>query len=1536
MRCFAFATDFFMDEAQPCQQVKTFLRFKNNVECREELDDNDTDNSNENGNNYLVERFRKLEGPYYKKTTSNFRLILTSRDLTINSQTFRCYVALRCLKRGCSDYKNFISTNFREQDRKIITKIDDVDWGKYEEEIRAKLIQQPVIQPLPDLSSEEYAFLQRDKGLTQEIFEDPVFESKQWVDRKIARPSELAKKLYEIILLREKQLCLEMVPVGNANLNILYYHHVVGGQDSWYLLDFGEKEDIDREYWEKLIDPIRTDPEELTKVLQKQCRRGYPATLLEDDDSWREMEQNENSNFILSGEEIDVITKKLDFPLFISGRAGSGKSTVLQYLFAEFMLKYLENPGIKEPVYISYSNSLIENAQKLSKTLFETSHVYIDALNELQETLGTSFKKDIEPKYKDGHFFFVFQDLVKDCIAKTNPDVLQKRFNDSNYISYTKFRHLWMEKFGKDGKVIKKHNPGTSWHVIRSYIKGWDSEAYLEDYSRIGERDRTVTDETFKFIFDNVWTWYKQIQDENGYWDDQDLVRYCLSPDDDSCLTYVQERFSAIFCDEAQDFTRVESEFIIQLSSFAHRNYDKNNEQYLDHLPFVFAGDEFQTLNPTGFSWSSLRSGFRDCLLKALRRSPNDRYSIPEPQKLTMNYRSTEPIVRLGNRLQLLRQTRCVSNDKSDKEIPQNSYFSEKGAPVYCLPPDKQDVWDCLRQLNCVLIIPAADGQSPKDFIEQSPVKGLIDFYEDGSPQNITICNPVQAKGLEYDCVAIYGFDDTETNSDLKIDELKRWFAKPQDSQNSKNDIEVKYQLSNAYVAVTRAKKQLFIISNFDKSSFWAFAFATPSDDLKRKVDDVQQAMLERAKKISNLWHKDSLGYIVEGSLDTIVTEGEVVDRKEIAQKIEERGKNMADSSLIRQAACRYREGNMEKEALHCDALAYYYDSSFMQAGDAFVIVLKKERDYRKRKVFEDFAVTSYWSAYADGDDNALIKILDQLNDSNRTEVLFAKCAQQKTIGAKRFDEVTKGLKHLLEDLKNPDLVKLVLQHRKAWERCINKIFSLINDISKSDFDFICEAVQFLKKNGMELDEKTLCKLAIQCKNYQWVVDLYNQSDDPSFQEEYHLAQAHLLSYPQNLEHWVQSGCKEYREEIVKLWKRNPDRQLEDKYECIVGKALLSLEETDDKKDERIKDAQKFLHSMLANAKSADESLGILLRFKDVLNCEAIKALIHVQWNKLEKYPNLNSQTSPDPQINELFKVIRKLAEIPSREMNKKMERAFNAKHPIYVKDFMEEEFKDFLRSPWNMLLFTEMGVRMEQRGFFIDSVRYYDWVLCQAPSSTYRTEFTKRRIICRKLQGEREDSDEYRNEALDKCRELGIDIQSIPVQPPHFSHWKEYYKEIISFSRLNTPSFSHMPAAPHLQTSLHMPTPASAPVRTPAPAPAAAPEPAPAPVTAPAPEATKRQTQKVAFTIMGYDIVILPSKFELVIKYSSDSEELSIKFSGGKATSETDFTLKEERMCKTADGSKTPFKIQLSEKNVVISLLENDAETGVQFTINK
>ena len=106
-----------------------------------------------------------------------------------------------------------------------------------------------------------------------------------------------------------------------------------------------------------------------------------------------------------------------------------------------------------------------------------------------------------------------------------------------------------------------------------------------------------------------------------------------------------------VFCDESQDFTNLELELIERLSLFSERQIEPHQ---LRDVPYAFAGDPFQTLNPTGFDWGATQASFHDNIVRQLDPHGRGRLRF-NYQELSFNYRSSEHIVRLTNLVQLLR-----------------------------------------------------------------------------------------------------------------------------------------------------------------------------------------------------------------------------------------------------------------------------------------------------------------------------------------------------------------------------------------------------------------------------------------------------------------------------------------------------------------------------------------------------------------------------------------------------------------------------------------------------------------------------------------------------------------------------------------------------------------------------------------------------------------------------------------------------------------------------------------------------------------
>ena len=1543
MKCVVKATERYLGEAKKYNCADIYVRLKKKIERECDYQ----------GNN--LDAYGGFEnGTYFKKRHVNYRSIFIRRKLSIRNEEVYCYLALCVFKRGDSQYDTFMHAKTTAV-RETAVGLGKVDWESIRKEIENELTPDVKEKVLPELSREEGDFIENGNGITQEIFDTPVYESEQWIasvrngdfDDFMKVSAAIIEKTYELV--GDEQVGCYEIPYGDEDEKILCVRLLSSGdggsarsKDGLFLLGLGGDEEI-----RKAREAFSLNGEELPSYedLAAKCRRAYPFKMMEDDgDFWRAMEKDKDSNFILSDEEINIVAKPITFPLFLTGRAGSGKSTMLQYLFADYFLRYCKCGNILPPVYLSYNSNLIENAKRLSKSLFSKNHAYAAQLKELNK----NFKNDIEPEF--GNVFFVFHQLVRDCIRRKNPEVLSTRFSPEKHVSYSKFRDLWNRKFGRDPQA-DKYNSDLSWHVIRTYVKGWNSDDYYcpEDYEEIGRDNKSVTDEVFKLVYDKVWEgWYKKEQEENGFWDDQDLIRYCLSPDDESCETCVEERFSAIFCDESQDFTRVETEFILRLSLFSNRRI--YNENMLNRLPFVFAGDEFQTLNPTGFSWDSLRSYFTERLIRATDLPKS--VGAPEPVVLKKNYRSTAPIVKLSNRLQLLREARCGRRG-GIQSVPQIPYNPETNAmSVYCLSSKDAMVWKKLREMHVVLIVPYSDGQTPKDFIENSHIKGMIDFYDDGSPKNITVCNPLQAKGLEYPCVAVYGFDSIVPEP-LKLNELEKWLESPvRQNDDESDEIDLKYFLSNAYVSVTRAKTKLFILSDPDGSgswsdSFWSFAFSQDNDSFQKRVCKIEDMMLSKLKHPEN-WRKPNneplLGYIVRGDIGSITNEN-IVDSRELAKILEDRGKVLFDSVLMRQAAGRYRESGMTDDEYRCVAYAYEFEHEFFKAAELFI----KAKRY-------DEAVSDLWRAYSPKDMNGFLRSIANLaSDSMRLEAKIARCCISSHPNLNDFVRFVDDLLTIICREDDDPMKNLVLETKLTWNDVLLHMLGLISKASPAQQNALKVLVQKcaqLEAYGINLFSK-IPMIAFETELYDVAIDLWEKKamKDRERPKEYHQAKCKVLKYPEDIPHWQLSGISAWRENVVKEYHEDEGRH---PITDLVAHRILETALFSAGSAEEQEKAFLQLLEIATGINEARELLRQALGKGMSLARECYEGLFLLRWGSLDGWSGKGLIYQSDS-LNKLVKIIDKIKYVRSSGFMQLLKESFGDLKR-YVSDVMNDEFGEFNRVDWNPILLVEIGVVMEKRGFFVDAARFYEWAQRQTDDIEFKRELVIRWIACKERQVETTpNKDDMLNEIAQKRQEIDLPFDAEIPLLPKFDNWVRIYGKLqkinpekrkirnqsavrpkpnrtsesltdrsldrlaeISKSSFGLSAIGNHPL-PHVsENDFRLPKA----------------------LDGNGDNDIKFKVQDafaskiVTYDMGGYQFRYNAMLSELSISLSNDQEDLRVKIKKGVFPADGDFVLNGNRLVKSDSGEETPFLVDISEDLVrIVDTRNSDCKI---FPLNK
>lgn len=1331
MRRFVFSTPKFEDEINKHGAKNVFIRFRDKVE-------------NHNFEHQLRNELTTIKDGhrYVRDRHQNFRAVYEYQERNICGKEVGIYVGLRDFNHD-NDYAKFYKSQTDETTRNSLSGVTDVDWQSIEKNVTDRLLSSNNVSELKQLSEAERLFINDSESINHSIMPEWVYETGVWKQQMMTEKYQgvhidIVSKLRDFFL---EAVCNELSDdIHNIKLN--KGDNIVVRKDgtNFFLLDLGN-ENVKSKWINNSLEELRQN-----------SRRGYPCSILDDPDEWYKMELDENSNFILSDEERDIVMSQSVYPLFISGRAGSGKSTVLQYMFAELLLRYIKikknSASLLPPVYLSYSKTLVINARRLAKSLFEHNNVYQKVLKEE----GVTFEKDVEPLLES--CFCVFGDIVKDCIVKGNVEVAKKRFNPSGHVSFAEFATAWEKHFGRNhGSVSKVIGPSISWHIINTYIKGWDSCDVLtpEDYENLGRDDKSVGSEVYKEVYEKVYKqWYEEFCCEReGRWDDQDLVRYSLSPDDNSIETYVTERYSGVFCDEAQDFTRTQIDFILQLSSFFNRSLSGDSNDIFK-LPFVFAGDEFQTLNPTGFRWDVLRSYFMD----TLRRSCGvGQVSAPEPRQLSENYRSSAPIVKLGNRFQLLRECRfgMISN-------PQKEHFQGNDAPVYCLPADDENVWTQLKKKNAILIVPAPEGITKQDYIKTTPINGKISFDANGISKDMTILTPAQAKGLEYPCVAIYGFDEDKLHKKVSLFELINWFENKGQNKKEEPDEEnmaLKYLISNAYVAITRAKRNLYILDSFSTDSFWSFAFSFTDDKKKKDEERLQELMFQSLKENrKSYWKPNDLGYIGEGTAARdINAEMSVKDIENSLNDMETTAVNSADVELLMQVASRYRERGKMQDAARCTAEAYQIQERFHEAG----------KEYKNAKN-DDKAVHCYWKVVdEDGSVKAISSCLSCKSDNNK--VIVEAC---KTIvkGQCELQNISKILYYIVS---KPEEATMDTKDDERWLFIIRKMLAMIPDTLRSskevankfffNYDNLCEADDTFKWADDLLVKAG--NIAYNVGNNDKAMAYWEKSQSKPVA--YYKEKLKTANYPETIAILPYTKDAEWKIKVIDEYRKHSNVAINNGQFDVLVNAIMEKGTADDFKS--------IFAEMLLRTSSKAQAYDVLEKASKKrvsYNDKVLRGLIAAKYTDMRDWDAFSLRKIYDDDIRQAVKMLIDLKRIRTPKFDNELPTGSDRA----IRDFMSNNFSGYKNSLWLLPIIAEIGRKYESRHRFVDTLSFYEWALGQGFVGTNRDKIRLRWIYNKEQKGD---------DARDRRKQWGFPETGDLPMVEDLIPWDSVFKEALS-----------------------------------------------------------------------------------------------------------------------------------------------------------
>jgi tetratricopeptide (TPR) repeat protein len=937
--------------------------------------------------------------------------------------------------------------------------------------------------------------------------------------------------------------------------------------------------------------------------LARYSRRSYPDYLVYAPEIWYEVEQERHANLTLSGEEEELL-HNTRFPAFINGRAGSGKSTMLAYTFAYYCDLYLqtvqtsfesdisEEEPFFRPLFLTYSERLTDRAREIVRRILTSHSLYVENVNPGHERVDLSEIDDCFQPFQS----FLLQQL---------PPEVKERFVKRNYISFYRFKNLYAKAYPKS-----EYNAEICWHAIRTYIKGYQFSEEDRDFLSVEEYKteipaarKSIIAEDFERIYGSVWQWYKNLQQEHHYWDDQDLARAVLQTIIQTPNGARPDRYAAIFCDEAQDFTPIEFQVILRLSIWSkYRLFPP-----VDNLPFAFAGDPMQTLNPTGFNWESLGASFYERILTPL--DPENKLGLRDRdrnrlQELQQNYRSSRSLVRFCNIVHLWRR---VLFDLSYLR-PQVYWWRDREE----IPTQKGIIGQnltasSLRQVineNLIVILPCEEG-GEMDFLEQFPDIASIfpDIPRGERPPNVY--SALEMKGMEFPAAIVFGFGHYFAR-EFPGRSLGQFYG-------TSENLRPEYFLNKLYVAVSRSTEVVGIVDTEAGDRYlWESARQNTIEGWLGRISEAHRPR----------WREEIATEGLPESFDP--SRFQARDPLELARNFLQRGLETRSIDFFASAAYYFDRAGRFPEAEYCRIWRSRLAPrpNLQDAGQRF---LQLEAPIETAIA----PVLDAWECFWEGQHwENLIGWCDRFPD--RDESRWRPIAVYMA-GATEFDRLNRLIEFaafLVSAFPDPDSLSerwgdlsweaVFTRYRRDIQRLIesNVRSNRTSWISwRRTLETLAEA-RFVREDSLSL----AARCAYRAEEYPRAIALWEQCTENRHREhsEYYLAKARVSSLPEKIEWLSRAGRSQ---EIATIWRQERNRVADENWRPFIGYIRRALSELERYRDLFILDLQSghwvqaigFFNSRVERQDSLFDSRLRLLTLRQMardekLNAEAIES----------------------------------------------------------------------------------------------------------------------------------------------------------------------------------------------------------------------------------------------------------------------------------------------------------------------------------------
>lgn len=441
-------------------------------------------------------------------------------------------------------------------------------------------------------------------------------------------------------------------------------------------------------------------------------------------------------HYVLSKEQEAILENKLEsLNMSIVGNAGAGKSLV--------GMKWIAN----------------ESSKKNNRAL------YLTMSENLVYALRDEFELELKKTSKSELIVSSIGEFIYDNIKINYPDIPSKSFlNSKETLSF--FKDFWLKKISDDLTEMFDY-----YRAIHGYLKG---ALPLDLNLKKIELPKIITESEYKRLRElygeenyidyenalNIYEKYQSYLKLYKVFDDNDLARMIICADNKKA-----QKFRAVFIDECQDLTQVQTLAILSLLPFTRSR--------------VFSSDRCQMVQPVWFKEGNLRTLANE--LDKANGKELDEEGI-RAHYLHFNFRSSKSIIHFQNAIiSFFREKNVLSLKQKELLNIEAPILQRRGIkPIWIRSNEKnkeavtKKLWEKITSLDLQLIIANKNNETINEFENE---------------KNLAI-DVVECKGMEYPAVFMYNLmKDTSRNFSMAL----KYF----------------------YVAATRSSNILFIYDDF-------------------------------------------------------------------------------------------------------------------------------------------------------------------------------------------------------------------------------------------------------------------------------------------------------------------------------------------------------------------------------------------------------------------------------------------------------------------------------------------------------------------------------------------------------------------------------------------------------------------------------------------------------------------------------------------------------------------------------------------------